>query len=92
MPLYVRILQVTALPADAGETLDAHRRHVEELRAAGRIRAAGVFPGGEGCLEIFEARDRLEAEEIARASPLVTDGHAAWIVREWIEESNPKNG
>ena len=83
MPSWVRTLRITALPADADPWAEAHLAHLRELRAQGRLRAAGAFPRGDGFLEIFEAADLLEAEETARASPLVTRGLAAWTLEEW---------
>ncbi len=85
MPLYVRTLLLTGPPEEA-ERLRA--RHVEQLRALrtqGRLRAAGALRGGEGFLEIFEAKDLQEAEEIARSSPLVEEGLGAFMLREWEE-------
>jgi uncharacterized protein YciI len=85
MPLYSRLLLITG-PLD--EVHDAAARHVEhlrDLRAAGRLRAAGEYAHGDGFLDIFEAADRLEAEGVCRASPLVQDGLATWMLREWTE-------
>ena len=36
-------------------------------------------------LEIFEAKDLREADEIARRSPLVERGLVTWMLREWTE-------
>jgi uncharacterized protein YciI len=85
MPLWVRILQITAVPEDAAEASERHREHLRDLEKAGRLRAAGEFKDGDGFLEIYEAKDLLEADGIARSSPLVEDGLATWIVREWRE-------
>ncbi|HXV77273.1 MAG TPA: YciI family protein [Candidatus Polarisedimenticolaceae bacterium] len=85
MPLWVRTLLVTALPAEAEPLLDAHRLHLRELQRAGKLRIAGEFPGGDGFLEIFEADDRREAETIAARSPLVEAGQASWLLRRWDE-------
>lgn len=83
MPLYVRTLLVTG-PADEVEALAAlHREHLAGLKREGRLHAAGELGGGGGYLEIFEAVDRLEAERIARASPLVERGLGSWMLREW---------
>lgn len=85
MPLYVRTVLITSVPGDAGPYLEAHRAHLRLLKAQGKLRAAGAFPDDDGFLEIFEARDLVEAEEIARASPLVVEGLGAWMLREWRE-------
>ena len=85
MPLFVRTLVVTASPAEAGSYLEMHRDHLRRLRSEGRLRVAGAFRGDEGFLEIFEAKDLLEAEAIARSSPLVEEGLAAWTLRAWEE-------
>ena len=85
MPLYVRTLLVTG-PAD--EVLPAserHREHLRDLHAQGKLRAAGEFKNGEGFLEIFDARDLMDAQSIAGASPLVAEGLGTWILREWTE-------
>jgi uncharacterized protein YciI len=85
MPLYVRIILLTGLPGDAGEAAAAHERHLAGLRERGKLRAAGRFKNRDGYLEIIEANDRLEAEEIARSSPLVEQGLGSWMLREWVE-------
>jgi uncharacterized protein YciI len=85
MPLYVRTLLVTGPPEEVEAALTGHREHLRELRDQGKLRSAGEFKSGEGCLEIFEAADLREAQRIGEASPLVADGLATWIVREWVE-------
>lgn len=85
MPFYVRTVRITALPEEAERATERHRGHLAELRRTGKLRIAGEFREGDGFLEIFEARDLLEAEEIGRASPLVEEGMASWSVREWRE-------
>jgi uncharacterized protein YciI len=85
MPYYVRTLLITVSPDDAAAAIKAHKSHLLGLKLEGRLRAAGAFRHGDGFLEIFEARDLLEAEAIARASPLVDEGLATWMLREWEE-------
>ena len=85
MPLFVRTLLMTGPPDEVAEVAEGHREHLRQLHAAGRVRAAGEFKDGEGFLEIFEAADRMEAEAIARSSPLVEAGLGTWMLREWIE-------
>ena len=85
MPWYVRTLLVTGPPDEVDAALAGHREHLRELQAQGKLRTAGEFKSGEGCLEIFEAADLHEAQRIGEASPLVADGLASWIVREWVE-------
>jgi uncharacterized protein YciI len=85
MTTWVRTLLITALPADAEPWAEAHLQHLRDLKAQGRLRAAGAFTRGDGYLELFEAADLLEAERITRASPLVERGLCAWTLREWKE-------
>ena len=85
MPLWVRTVLITATPDDAEPVAERHREHLRELHAAGKLRAAGEFRHGDGFLEILEAADRKEAEAIARSSPLVDEGLATWMLREWLE-------
>ncbi len=85
MPYYVRTILITGSDDDVGPARHDHVAHVAELKAAGKIRAAGAFLRGDGFLEIFEAKDLYEAEAIARSSPLVASGLGTWIVREWEE-------
>jgi uncharacterized protein YciI len=87
MPYYVRTILITGTEDDVGPVRSDHLAHLAELKAAGRIRAAGAFPRGDGYLEIFEAKDLYEAESIARSSPLVTQGLGTWMLREWEETS-----
>lgn len=85
MPLYVRTLLVTGAPEDVEAAARGHREHLRRLRDEGRLRAAGEFRQGDGFLDIFEAKDLLEAEQTARSSPLVEEGLGAWMLREWTE-------
>ena len=85
MPLYARTLLVTGPQDEVRAATGRHREQLEELHAQGKIRAAGEFADGSGFLEIFEAADRLEAERVARNSPLVEDGLGTWMLREWQE-------
>ncbi len=85
MPLWVRTLLLTAKPDEVEACVEGHLDHLRGLAAEGRIRAAGELAGGDGYLEIFEAADRLEAERIARSSPLVEEGMGTWMLREWRE-------
>ena len=85
MPLYVRTVLVTGPEDEVDPATEAHREHLRELQRLGKLRAAGAFSQGDGFLEIFEARDLLEAEGIARSSPLIEQGLGAWMLREWRE-------
>jgi len=85
MPHFVRTILVTGPEEEVGPARDAHVEHVRELRAAGKIRAAGAFARGDGFLEIFQAKDLHEAEAIARSSPIVEQGLGTWMLREWEE-------
>ena len=83
MPAYVITLLSSASPEELEPVAEEHRAHLRQLHAQGRLRAAGEFPDGEGFLQIFDAQDRMEAESIARSSPLVDAGLVAWMLREW---------
>ena len=83
MATWARTLLITATPAEAETWMEAHLQHLRDLKAEGRLRAAGAFSRGDGYLDLFEAADLLEAERIARASPLIERGLCAWTVREW---------
>lgn len=85
MPFYVRTLLITGSPDEVAAAAEEHRAQIRELHGAGKIRAAGEFANGDGFLEIFDAADRLEAESIARSSPLIEAGWGTWMLREWIE-------
>ncbi|HEX6852765.1 MAG TPA: YciI family protein [Candidatus Polarisedimenticolaceae bacterium] len=85
MTLWARTIVVTALPADAAPAIERHVEHLRALRREGRLRVAGSFRNDDGFLDIFEAKDLLEAEALARSSPLVEEGLCAWTVREWRE-------
>ncbi len=85
MPLYVRTLLVTGPRDEVEEAAVKHRGHLRELRRRGKLRLAGEFEGGQGFLEILDVVDLHEAEEIARSSPLISEGLGAWMLREWVE-------
>ena len=83
MPLYVRTLLVTGPPDQVAAATERHLEHLRELRREGHLHLAGELANGDGFVEILQVRDRLEADRIARSSPLVELGLAAWTVREW---------
>ncbi len=85
MPLYARTLLVTGPQDEVRSAAGRHREQLEKLHAQGKLRVAGEFADGSGFLEIFEAADRVEAEQIARDSPLIEDGLGTWMIREWQE-------
>ncbi len=85
MPLYVRTLLVTGPADEVQAASEKHREHLRDLHARGKLRAAGEFKNGEGFLEIFDARDLMDAQSIAGASPLVSEGLGTWMLREWTE-------
>lgn len=85
MPLFLRLLMVCGPPDQVEAAAQGHADQVERLRGAGRVRVAGEFGNGDGYCEILEVEDRLEAERLTRASPLVERGLVSWLLREWIE-------
>jgi len=87
MPLYVRTLLVTGPPDEVEVAARGHRDHVRDLHARGRLHTGGELASGDGFLDIFEAADLHEAQSIAAASPLVSEGLGTFLVREWTETS-----
>jgi uncharacterized protein YciI len=85
MPLYVRTILITGPADDAEPVCRLHREHLMQLSREGRLRAAGQFNAGDGFLEIFEAEDLKDAQRIGESSPLISDGLATWMIREWTE-------
>jgi uncharacterized protein YciI len=85
MPYYVRTLLITVSPEEAAEAVRQHHEHLRDLHDAGKLKAAGTLEGGDGFVEILDVGDLHEAEKLAAASPLIKDGLAAWILREWRE-------
>ena len=85
MALYAMTLLVTGSPDEVGPVTDEYREQLRVLRGTGRIRAAGEFAGGDGFLVILDVADRMEAEQAARSNPLVDQGLATYMLREWIE-------
>ena len=91
MPLWARTILITGLSDDAADAAAEHERHLADLRARGKLRAAGRLGSADGYLEILEADDRLEAEALARSSPLIERGLCSWMLREWIEIVEPES-
>ncbi len=83
MPFYARTLLISVCPADAADAVGRHREHLRELASRGKLHAAGELGKEDGFLDILAVEDLLEAEKIARSSPLVEEGMATWMVREW---------
>jgi uncharacterized protein YciI len=84
MPLYVRTILITAPPASVAGPAEGHERQLSELKRRGKLHAAGRLGNGDGYLEIIAAADLLEADEIARASPLIELGLGSWTLRQWV--------
>ena len=89
MPCYVRALLITVSPAEAEEAVKQHREGLRDLFHAGKLRSAGELEAGDGFVEIVEVADLHEAETLTRESPLIRDGLASWILREWHEIKFP---
>ncbi len=85
MRVWLRMVLITGPPGEVAALAPAHRDHVRRLRADGKLRVAGELGDGDGFVEIFEARDRREADAVARASPLVEAGLGSLILREWTD-------
>ena len=82
MSLWLRIVLLTAAPEETRELAERHREAVRALMGAGTIRMSCELGRGDGFVEIFEARDRREAEEATRALPLIEAGFGPTILRE----------
>jgi hypothetical protein len=82
MSLWLRVVFVTGAPDEARELVERHRETVRALAGRGTIRVACELGRGDGFVEIFEARDRREAEEATRALPLTEAGLGPTILRE----------
>jgi uncharacterized protein YciI len=85
MPYYAITLLVTGPPEEAEPLAEEYRGQLAALRAQGKLRAAGELGGGDGFLVILDAKDRMEAEQIARSGALVENGLGTWMLREWTE-------
>jgi hypothetical protein len=82
MSLWLRIVLVTGAPDEARALAERHREVVRALAGQGTIHMACELGRGDGFVEIFEARDRREAEEATRALPLIEAGLGPMILRE----------
>ncbi|NIM60564.1 MAG: hypothetical protein GTO30_02625 [Acidobacteria bacterium] len=82
MPLYLRLLMVSASPVEVDAWAEARNRHLDRLREAGRLNLAAEFADGDGFVEILDVADRLEAERVTREDPLVERGLVSWTLRE----------
>jgi uncharacterized protein YciI len=60
----------------------AHLAYLRTLQASGTLIAGGPFRGGGGAVMCLLARDEAEADEIARADPLVAFGFMVYQLRE----------
>jgi uncharacterized protein YciI len=85
MPLYALTMLVTGPPEEAEPAAQEHRRHLRALKGDGKLRFAGELKEGDGFVELLDTADRMEAEAIARSSPLVEGGLATWMLRECTE-------
>ncbi len=87
MPLYAVTIRVTAVPQEAFPALQAQEKLLLEMKSEGRIRMAGKLEQDEGFLAVFEAKDLLDAREIAEGFPLIREGLASWSLRAFDELS-----
>ena len=92
MSLWVRTIWITGPPSEVEEAARSHRQRLGELAREGRLHVSGVVGDDQGFVDVFEARDRLEAEAEARASALVERGLGAWTVRRWTDTEDLPQG
>lgn len=78
---FLRTVRVTVSPDEAADAMRGHRAHLDALARDGRLVASYRLADGDGFVDVFAARDLLDADTVARASPLVERGLAAWSVR-----------
>ena len=89
MSLFVMTLLATGPAGEVRAASALHREHLKQLAARGKLRLALELRDGEGFVEVYEVRDRIEGEAVAQASPLVEQGLAAWILRPCEEIVSP---
>lgn len=80
-PSWVRWVQVTVPTADAAEAIEGHRGQIAEWRREGRLVGSWAIRNGGGFVDVFHARDLLDATVRAEASPLIGEGLCAWTLR-----------
>jgi len=83
MPYWARTILITASDDALGTAVEGHLQRLRELHARARLVFAGRLSHGDGFLDVFEAEDRIDAEAVARNTPLVEEGLATWMIREW---------
>jgi uncharacterized protein YciI len=80
--LWIRILFATGSPDEVAAHAPAHREHLRELDAAGKLRVSGELARDLGYVDVIDVRDRREAEALLAASPLVEAGVCSYVLKE----------
>lgn len=83
MTYWARTILITASGEGLEAAIEGHLGRLRDLRARNRLLFAGRLSQGDGFLEVYEAADRVEAEAVGRDTPLVEDGLATWMIRQW---------
>jgi uncharacterized protein YciI len=72
---------------DAPLSPETIRRHIEHLRALdqeGRLELCGPFTDHPSGMVVVKAKDKAEAEDIAKSDPFVREGARTFEVRTWL--------
>jgi uncharacterized protein YciI len=90
----VKIVNYAAYIEDNDRVVElrpAHRHHMDELLAAGKLVAGGPFTDGSGALFIYEVGSLAEAEELIAVDPYAIGGaFSHYELKEWdVVKSNP---
>lgn len=70
-------------PAFDASQIEAHRRFLDALRAAGRLELQGPFTDQSGGAYLLRAGSLDDARTIVARDPLVTSGSARASIHEW---------
>jgi uncharacterized protein YciI len=66
------------------ETILRHVAHLKALDETGRLVLCGPFTDAPSGLVVIRAKDKAEAEAVAKADPFVSEGVRAFRVCTWL--------
>ena len=70
-------------PAFTGQSIQAHREYLQQLRKNQVLIQAGAFEDGTGGAYVLAAASLEEAYEITRKDPMNIENEAVYIVKQW---------